>query len=449
VAGRRSFSNNAVDVGITSIPATGADTAARAAIYSPIDVSAVAVAFNVTDAVTGQRITDMKLTPRLVALMIAGNQFFGPGSTLFSDPEFLKLNPGHNWPLNAQPPLLRAEANDDTVLVTRWLQEDPAARRFLDDGESPTAPVDPSWKNIAYPTDIFEARDETMIGSYQPRQGTTTNARRLFLFQPPGDGTVLIPGNDGVFALLDLVTAKSFGFPVAQLVPADAPKASAVAPDSASLEKSVEAAKLDDATKTLETDVTAMGGAYPLAKVDYAMAPASGLDAAKAAQVARFLDYAANDGQKPGVLDPGYLPLTDELQQQAAAASAAVKAGAQAPVAPADVSGDETTTDLGSTGALGTFDDASSTVDDLSGSALGAESTGAAAGTDGKSNGGGKDTKPLSARFLGSQGQFVLPVLLALALAALLAGPLLFIVLRPRAKQPRPPSVPEADPVFP
>src|SRR5213075_2226976 len=120
-----------------------------------------------------------------------------------------------------QPPLLRAERNADAYLLTTWLQSDTAARRFLD-GNDPSTPVDPYWKGIAYPTDIFEARDPNAIGRYNPRTGTLGNVRRLFNFQPPGDGVSVSPSNDGLLGVMDAVTAHSFGLPTAKLRPADA-----------------------------------------------------------------------------------------------------------------------------------------------------------------------------------------------------------------------------------
>ena len=54
--------------------------------------------------------------------------------------------------------------------------------------------------------------------------------------------------------------------------------------------------------------------------VIYAMAPTSGLAHAKAAAIARFLDFAAGAGQTPGLqpgqLAPGYLPLTAALRAE-------------------------------------------------------------------------------------------------------------------------------------
>ncbi len=212
--------------------------------YAPVDVSAVAVAFNVTDPTTGQRITEMTLSPRLLAILIAGSQSSGRGTHLFDDPEFLALNPGHSWPLFSAAPMLRGETNADTWLVTNWIQQDSAARSFLDGTDaictSSSIPqidcVDRFWKGVTYPTDIFEARDEATIGSYFPRRGTRTNARRVFNFQAPGEGVPTSVGVDGVLGVMDVVTARKYGLPVAKLLPANATAGTpAVGPDQAGM----------------------------------------------------------------------------------------------------------------------------------------------------------------------------------------------------------------------
>jgi len=60
---------------------------------------------------------------------------------------------------------------------------------------------------------------------------------------------------------------------------------------------------------------------YPLTMVIYAVAPTSGTSHAKAAAIAKFIDYAAGAGQSPGLrpgqLPPGFLPLTAKLRAQA------------------------------------------------------------------------------------------------------------------------------------
>jgi hypothetical protein len=54
--------------------------------------------------------------------------------------------------------------------------------------------------------------------------------------------------------------------------------------------------------------------------VVYAMVPTGGIPAAKAAKIAEWLDFVANDGQQPGLLPgnlpPGYLPLTAAMRAE-------------------------------------------------------------------------------------------------------------------------------------
>ena len=68
---------------------------------------------------------------------------------------------------------------------------------------------------------------------------------------------------------------------------------------------------------------------YPLTMVIYAAAPTSGVSHAKAAAIAKFIDYAAGAGQSPGLLPgqlpPGFLPLTAKLRAQARKAAQEVR----------------------------------------------------------------------------------------------------------------------------
>ena len=447
-AGRRDFLNGSVDVGLTSSPATSDELTAapghRSYAYAPVDVTGVVVGFNVTDTATGQRITDMNLTPRLVAMLIAGS-----GLHLFQDPEFAALNPGHSWPVQVQAPLLRAERNADALLLTTWLQADHGARTFLD-GNDPTVPVDPFWKGIAYPTDIFEARNPNTIGNYNPRTGTLVNARRLFNFQAPGDGVSVSVQNDGILGVFDVVTARQFGFTVAKLRRAGGGSGDAfVAPDQAGLAAGYKAIATNPDGVTKWADVSA-ANAYPLVKIDYAMVPTSGASEAKAGEIARFLDYAAGTGQQPGDLTPGYLPMPPDLQAQTAAARAATVAGARpAPTPPppaplADQSalggggfGSATDTGSGSQASDSGGIDTSGSAGAPSPAAYRAPVTGAV-----KPGKGNLVTRAFGA-LVGSAGWLVLPLLLGLGGVAVAIGPVLSArARRVRSRAPTGPAVP-------
>jgi hypothetical protein len=90
------------------------------------------------------------LTPRLVAKMLtesygetgyvaagdpvgAGNpNTVGNPYSLFTDPEFLALNPGHYWPSVSTNPLIVSGNNDMIYELTRWLNSDKTTRDWLD-----------------------------------------------------------------------------------------------------------------------------------------------------------------------------------------------------------------------------------------------------------------------------------------------------------------------------
>jgi hypothetical protein len=321
--GTNAFFGNEVDIGVTSTRAdlTQFPAPRRAFAYAPIDVTGVAIAFNVYDVKTGLRITHMNLTPRLVAILIAGQQPpSGPGHDLFADPEFLKLNPGHTWPVETQPPLLRAEPNADTWILTNWLQNDAAARRFLN-GADPTAAVDPFWKEppVIYPTDTFEQRDPLLAGVYVPRVGTLTNARRLFNFEAPGDAVLASRYTDGLFGIIDAVAARGFDLPTASILPDNAPAGTPfVAPTATGLERGLAAMQVQHGTggHTLLANSSATGGAYPLVKVDYALVPTDHLTMRKAHSITALLNFVVFAGQSHGILPDGYLPLTAPLKEQ-------------------------------------------------------------------------------------------------------------------------------------
>ncbi len=439
--GRRNFLVGNVDVGISSMPATPEEkhAAVRDLAYAPIDLSAVVVAFNVTDAVTKQRITDMNLTPRLVAILLAAPQFGGPGKALFQDPEFVALNPGHNWPQNTQPPALRAERNADAYVLTNWIQHDSAARKFLDGGDA-AAPVDPFWKGITYPTDVFESRDPNVQGVYNPRTGTVQNVRRLFNFQPPGDGVTISAGTDALFGVMDVVTATQFGLPMAKLRSADAPNGAFIAPDAAGIKAGSGAMKTNPDGVTKQADPTNTT-AYPLVKIDYAMVPTTGIaDSVKRAHIAQFLDFAAGPGQQPAALPAAYVPLTPDLQAQDAKARDAVLAQSgvdpRPPVAPTATTtaadqGLSGNVDSGATGTLGANSSAtgsSSLPGGNVGTAAAAPSTPVRPAATRRSTSSPNGLAAGLRNFLGGDHQLFLPVLFVLGAVALIAGPIMTLV---------------------
>src|SRR4029077_12498852 len=125
--------------------------------------------------VTGQPITNVTLTPRLLARLITDSDLLD----FFTDPEFLALNPGHHWPtLGASQPLLRAEISADTRLITSWMIQDPDAQAFIAGHDKYGIQVTPDFLNKQSPVDNFEkaASDD----GFDPLPGEPLVAQHAF-----------------------------------------------------------------------------------------------------------------------------------------------------------------------------------------------------------------------------------------------------------------------------
>jgi ABC-type phosphate transport system substrate-binding protein len=306
-ASRQQFFLGHVDVGVSSLPPKPGEVTDKTPKYAvaPVDMTALVVAFNIVDPVTGHQITDLTLTPRLVARLVSDSDVLG----FFSDPEFLKLNPHHTFPAAAADPGVRAEQNADTWIVSHWLNGDHAARAFLDGKDPYGIPVNNAWQGVKYPTDIFEARNPN--GVYLPRTGEEDIALRLFHSTKPADGVPTNPADVGFFSILDLPTASRFALPVAKLT-TGVGKPVVVA----------SAASIDAGYKSMTTTTdgfrvaAAVPGdpqAWPLTKVDHALVPTttnSG-DPTKLEKIQRLLRFVVGPGQL--TLPHGFVPLPRAL----------------------------------------------------------------------------------------------------------------------------------------
>jgi ABC-type phosphate transport system substrate-binding protein len=311
--GRASEIGGFTDIGVTSLGATSTELAASTTktsyLYAPLDLNSVVVVFHINDAVTNEPITSVTLTPRLLARLITDSDLLD----FFTDPEFLKLNPGHHWPsLGASQPLLRAERNADTWLITDWMIQDPDAKAFVAGKDKYSVAVTPDFLNQQYPVPNFEkaASDD----GFDPLTGEALVAQHMFYGVKPADSTVTRPSTEGFFGIMDRDTATQWGLPMAKLVNH---AGQAVAPDETSVLQGYK-------------DMTALNGvkvanfastdpaAYPLTKIDYAMVRqkitktnldtgALAPDLAKVTSLKTFLDWESTTGQQH--LLEGYIPL--------------------------------------------------------------------------------------------------------------------------------------------
>ncbi len=126
------------------------------------------------------------------------------------------------------------------------------------------------------------------------------------------------PGQRALIAITGQGDAAAFLFPVTAV-----PNATGhfVRPTNAGLAAALRT-MIPAGDGTLQVNLHSRNPAvYPLTMVIYAVAPTSGTSHAKAAAIAKFIDYAAGACQSPGLgpgqLPPGFLPLTAKLRAQA------------------------------------------------------------------------------------------------------------------------------------
>jgi ABC-type phosphate transport system substrate-binding protein len=312
-SGRADFLNNQVDLGLTSLPATqdeldGAPQKPESFRYAPMDLTAIAVVFNMTDPKTQQRITDLTLSPRLLARVVSNTTL----SEFFQDPELAKLNPGVRWPLaGLSPPLMRAEKNADTWLITSYLGNDAVARAFLSGSDPDGIEVSSPWKDVSYPADRFENRAGASDVGYVPRQGQNAVVTRVFYGVKPSESVNNRTDITGFIGFVDWPTAIRYGLPTAKIVNA-AGNAVAPTPDSV-LAGYLAMRRNADGTRVADL-VSTVANAYPLTKIDYAMTMFPRGDDERSTKVKDFFAFAAGPGQES--LDAGYVQLPDELRAQ-------------------------------------------------------------------------------------------------------------------------------------
>jgi len=357
---RGDFASGLFDVGFTTQPLT--TSAQHPFTYAPVAVSAASIAYWVDNQATQQPYTNMKLDARLVAKLLTTSYDFGgeacPGAahyqfgcdngvdgnpqSLYSDPEFVKLNPTINDaanPTGYQIPTVVSGNSDMTWVTTSWIAADQAASGFLAGQFDPWGMhVNTYYLAQKYPADAFLPMDPyiplaTQFSPTYPLASVATYQAEYWMpgtqdTKDPttGNYTALIPetpGDRDLFAFVDQADAATFLFPTAALQNA---AGKYVEPTMNSMAAAVKDMTVNPDGITRSMNLTKKdAAAYPLTMVIYAVVPTGGLSAAKAAKIAQFLDFVANQGQHtgtaPGDLAPGFLPLPNALRQQTLAAA--------------------------------------------------------------------------------------------------------------------------------
>jgi ABC-type phosphate transport system substrate-binding protein len=359
--GRENFLAGLTDFGVSALPATAEELAAhpdhREFTYVPLVASAAVIAYNFTDPFTGQPLDNLILSPRLVARVITNTSL----ETFFQDRELLRLNPGVRFPTSVLArPLIRAERNADTRIVTSWFSSDATAQRFLAGNGSDSFRIEVSREYIgySYPQDLFET--VSADSSYLPRQGQRAVSLKLFYGVTPTGSVRENTTTTGFIGIVDLPTAKRFGLKVAKIAQSDgtsvAPTDASILAGIADMESSPEGLLIADTTPD---DLTA----YPLVKIDYALVPKTFASQKKVDKIKRLLQFGLTDGQM--ALPAGYVALPEALKSAALTSIEAVSipttttttlapaptttAPKKKPVPPATTMAPETTTTTTST----------------------------------------------------------------------------------------------------
>jgi ABC-type phosphate transport system substrate-binding protein len=344
------------DVAFTTLP--DGTTAQRPYTYAPLSTSGIAIAYRIDNADTGRPITDLKLSPRLVAKLVTESYGMGASCTtkkcdkatvgnplnIFQDPEFLKLNGSTGWPITSGWLDVVSGNQNLTWELTRWLAADAATKKFLaGTKDSSGMQVNTGFKGISYPVAQFDARDANpqFVHGFIPLLGLDAVASYLVTNRDNSETYVPNPitgnydktgpiavGNRALIAIVSTSDAAALRFPVARILNG---AGKYVAPTDASMAAAISAMKTNPDKITQHADFTSKNAAaYPLTMTHYAQVPTNGIGAVKAEKIGRLLDYAAAAGQVHGTaigqLPVGYVALTAAQKAETVKAAAAVRA---------------------------------------------------------------------------------------------------------------------------
>jgi hypothetical protein len=359
-------------LGFLNEPLTGEVPSDRTLVYAPVAVSGVSIVALVERQVAsgapadvaaraGERIEDLRLTPRLVAKLLthsyvknvslrAGYLARNP-VTIERDPEFLALNPEFATLANSSIELrIPTGVSYTTQLVWEWVEADEEARDFVAGVPDPWGMrVNPFFQGTDIPqqsfpkVDPFCDRDPALPdlplcaldlhpyvsdffeGAQAVVRGVSGERTRNLAAVPPT--TAAVPrqrsGERNLLGITDTATAQRFLLPSVKLRNR---AGEFVAPTTASMQAAVAVfGRTSTPGVTLPDPEGAKRNAYPLTVVTYAVAAPNQFTAAAAKQYAAFVRYAAGPGQvpgsAPGTLPDGYAPMT--AAQRAAARAAA------------------------------------------------------------------------------------------------------------------------------
>ncbi|MFJ4983011.1 hypothetical protein ACIP9H_04345 [Streptomyces sp. NPDC088732] len=369
-------------------PATGDQVPAdQKPVYAPVTLSGLTFGFFIESragfgapgdvvARNGTRLGKLNLTARLVAKLLSesypdGNSRLADNTisnplNLGHDPEFLKYNPDFkdlDFGGSLGDALVAEPLSDATSALWSWVEQDPAAREFLDGTPDNTGAhgdstfsgmkVNPHYKNLQLPINSFPKSDPfcqefdthpdnpLCIQDKHPyatdmHAAARAVARGETLARTIWDATTQPPaykkdppqpaGQRAVIAVTDTATAHRYGLVTAALQNA---AGKFVEPTTASLLAAQKTMKPSGVAGVLKNDPAAKdAAAYPIPLLSYAATVPEKLGKKEGQEYADLLRYAVGSGQRPGVsagtLPDGYAPLPQALRSQTLQAASAI-----------------------------------------------------------------------------------------------------------------------------
>ncbi|MET3961151.1 hypothetical protein ABIE44_001085 [Marmoricola sp. OAE513] len=327
--------------------------------YAPTAITGFAISYVVDKPDNAGELTDLKLTPRLIAKLLTqsyaasqlGTGHPGMGSNPLSinnDPEFKKLNPGlSNISQEAGATLMSLSTSSDVITaLTGYIARDRSAMAFVNGAADPWGmKVNPFYKKITLPRAEWPLLDTYVPKSdleclkanpapYLPQVAAPVSSLRQIasavldswpLVQTkcdrpnPGDPFKLGRidrqgvGSRLLFGVTTLGDAERFGLRTASLAVAGGRY---VGPTQAGMRAAVALAKEGKKYAPFEIPSSRLARsstAYPGTMIVYTAARLSGVPKADAAKVAQFIKVSSTEGQRPGrangQLPEGYLPI--------------------------------------------------------------------------------------------------------------------------------------------
>ena len=375
-----------IDNPLSSTEATGSTIT-----YAPVVKSALVIAFNINYFIKGgseivekdgQRVTDLTLSPRLVAKLLTqsytddvadgANQLrlLGNPPNLRHDQEFLDLNPEFEEFVNGAAPagLMVPIGNEDVFAqLWKWIKSDSAANEFLEGNPDEDGMVVNSfYEDLDITNDAtinsFPKADLTVFQEYEyvPAPGYGTFELRPYVsdlhdgavrayrgdagiktfwdvgrtpaaFTSPG---AQLLGRRFMLTVTDVATANRLGLETAKLIN---PNGEAVQPTAESINSAI-SEFVDSGVEGIKISSPNLSKdeSYPLSTLTYAAIDVCRATISELTSYKALLNYIVSDGQEvgpaKGQIPNGYVPLDDTQIAQAKKATAVIGSEISNPV---------------------------------------------------------------------------------------------------------------------